>query len=186
MEKRRKTLNEDYLVWLYSLIDNRKRSYRNLASELHKKPFRWGVALDENRYEDGLDLRRRFTEGMDETHLEVRYFLKGECTFLEMLIALAQRMNGQLYDLDTQEDKTPTCFQELLGNLGMLHFYDTLHFSELDLIKIDRIVEIVIDRSYGADGTGSLFPIKRRPPRDMSRVEIWYQMMIYLNENHGL
>lgn len=186
MEKRRKTLRESYFDWLYKQIDGHRRSYIKLCRILYDKKFRWSVALDDNRCEDGLDLRRQFADGMDETHLEVQYFLKGDCTVFEMMVALAIRMNDQIYDLNSQENKTPKLFQELLGNLGMLHFYDALHLSVTDEVRIDQILEILMDRTYGRDGSGSLFPLKRRPPKDMSRVEIWYQMMAYLNENYGM
>lgn len=181
------TLKEDYFSWLYSLVKDKRRGYEKLCRELHSKKFRWSVHNDDNRCEDGINLRDLFIEErrIDESHLEVRYFLKGECTTLEVLVALARRINDLMYDLNRQEDKTSRWFQEMLQNLGLWQYDDRWDFTPISEAKIDEILEILMDRTYDQSGRGSLFPLKRRHPKDMTQVEIWYQLMLYLDENYG-
>lgn len=194
--RRTTNVKETYFLWLCTLIKNRRFNYWKLARELHNKKFRWSVPNDDNRCGDGLYLRQTFIEqeGLDEDHLEVVGFLKGECTVLEVLVALAQRIDFQTYDLDTQENKTSKWFFEMIGNLGLDKFPDENsrgdRLSELDELRIDEILEGWLDRSYAFDGTGGLFPLKRHNRhkgrmRDQTTVEIWYQMMAYLEERHG-
>lgn len=189
---RRTTLKEDYFSWLYGLVSKTPRSYMKLCRELHKYPFRWSVRNDDNRCADGISLRDRFIEeqNLDEAHLEVRYFLKGDCTVFEMMVALAERMDGITYDLKTHEDKKSKWFLEMLQNLKLSRFTDnsTPH-EELDPVQEATVcdtLQILLDRTYGRSGAGSLFPLKRRHPDDMSRTEIWYQLMAWLDENYGL
>jgi hypothetical protein len=189
---KRTTTKEEYFLWLYSLVDtHRKTSYIKLCRELHKIPFTWFVPNDDNRCSDGLSLRDEFIElrGLDETHLEVEYLLKGECTFFEMLVGLARRMEFTMYDLNPNRDKTPRWFMELIHNLGFNEHDDSTSreelLDEMVVTKIFEKVDTVLSRQYDFFGTGSLFPLKKRPPKDMSRVELWYQLMYYLEENYG-
>ncbi len=188
---RNQTIREEYFLWLYKLVDGRKRSYRKLCKELYETKFRWSVHNDDNRCEDGIELRDLFVEekGLDETHLEVESLLVGDCNVFEMMVALAQRMNNLSYDLNTQEDKTAKWFQEMLENLNLSVYLDNTsidaRLSPQQSGKVCEICDTLMDRTYDRYGNGSLFPLKRRHPKDMARVEIWYQLMLYLDENYG-
>lgn len=188
----RTTLRDDYVLWLYKHIGKLKPSYLKLCKELHRKKFRWFIQNDDNRCLDGLELRERFVEDtrLDESHTEVAYFLKEECSVLEVLVALAQRMNGLMYDLnDTGKNRSGEFFQEMLENLRLDRFTDNRspdgRFPPVDEAEIDEILEVMMDRTYGVDGRGGLFPLKKRHKEDQSGVEIWYQMMVWLDENYG-
>lgn len=197
--QQKKTIKEEYFLWLYKLVDGRKRSYRKLCRVLFDKRFRWSVHNDDNRGQDGLDLRDLFIEenALDESHLEVSYFLKGEWNMFEVMVALAQRINDVTYDLKTQENKTPKWFMEMIQNLRLERFSDNYSRFDGSSYPIDKgfdivtyqeicdILENLLDRTYDFYGNGSLFPLKRKPPQDMSKVEIWYQLMLYLDENYG-
>lgn len=188
----RETLNQSYFSWLYGLIRHKKRGYKKLCYELHQKKFFWSVHNDDNRCEDGLNLRDLFIDknNLDETHLEVRYFLKGDCTVFELLVALAQRMNELMYDLEHQEDHTSKWFLEMLRNLKLTRFTDKMaedeRFDPVTEAFIDDTLETFMHRSYDFNGSGGLFPLKKRPRKDQSTVEIWYQLMSYMDENYGL
>lgn len=184
----RTTLRDDYFSWLYSLVSSKRLSYKKLCMELHKKAFRWSVRNDDNRCDDGIELRNEFVElhHLDESHIEVQYFLKGACTTLEVLVALARRINDLQFDLNRQEDQTPRWFQEMLTNLGLWEYDDRWEFTPISESKVDEILEVLMDRTYDIYGNGSLFPLKKRHTKDMSTVEIWYQLMLYLDENYGL
>lgn len=188
----RSTLREEYFSWLYDLIKDRRYSYIKLASQLHHKTFEWSIRNDENRCEDGIALRDRFIDinHLDETHLEVKAMIDAPCTVLEVMVALAERMNDLMFDLsDTRSNKTPKFFHHMLVNLRLDRFVDNHNpdrrFSPVVEAEIDDILEVWLGRTYGYDGFGGLFPIKRRPPTDQSKVEIWYQVMAWLDENYG-
>lgn len=189
---RRTTLKDDYFSWLYSLVGKQKRTYVKLCRELHKIKFRWSVPNDDNRCADGLALRDRFIEeqNLDEDHIEVKYWLKGDCTVFEMMVALAQRIDGITYDLVHHEDKASKWFYEMLQNLRISRFTDNSSpYEELTPTQEAEVNEIfcdTLDRCYTFSGEGSLFPLKRRPPKDMRETEIWYQLMLWLDENYGL
>lgn len=186
-----RTLKEEYFHWLYNQIKPR-RTYYKLCGFLHTRAFRWSVNNDDNRYQDGLDLRDRFLQqtGMDENHTEVKYFLKGDCTIFEFLVALSHRINELMYDLNSTEDKSGKWFLEMLTNLGLNVYLDNYElnseFSSVTESKIDDIVEKLVSRNYDYHGFGGLFPLKMMPEKDQSKVEIWYQLMLYLDENYGL
>lgn len=187
-------LKEEYFSWLYNHIrEPRRRDYYvKLCKLLHAKPFKSYVHNDENRCADGIALRNIFSEmmGLDESHTEVHYFLKGECTIFEMMVALAKRMNELMYDLDDRGDHTPKWFLEMIRNLGLSEFTDeTTRDNRLDPVteaEIDDTLEKLVSRAYDFYGRGGLFPLKRRPPEDQTTVEIWYQLMRYLDENYGM
>lgn len=60
-----KELNQEYFNWMCQLVcDKRWRnkglSYQMLLSQLHSIDFQYTLPMDENRAEDGIDLRYRF------------------------------------------------------------------------------------------------------------------------------
>lgn len=193
MNRRNLSLKEEYFDWLCAQAGvNGRPGYRKLCHLLHEKRFRWKIHNDDNRCQDGLELRDHFIDLMhlDESHTEVRYFLKGECTVLEMMVALAKRINGQMFDLDRKDDQTERWFREMITNLNLHRFTDGI-FPDKELSPVaeaeaDDVLERFMERTYDIYGRGGLFPLKRRPPEDQTNVEIWYQLMLYLDENYGL
>lgn len=191
--RRRLTLREEYFKHLYNIVSPMPRTYYKLCQELHNKKFRWYIRNDQNRCKDGFHLRELYIEEqqLDEDHLEVREFMKEECTLFEVMVALAQRMNYQLSDLIEPGDRTNKYFFEMLQNLKLDKYSDAFlgpvrgQINPLHEIDIDDILESLLSRMYGYDGEGSLFPLKFRGPKDMATVEIWYQMMYYLDENYS-
>jgi hypothetical protein len=185
-----KALTELYFSWLYDKV-KQDRTYVKLCKELHKIRFRWTVHNDDNRASDGVGLRDIFIDenNLDERHLSVQYLLKGEATVFEVMVALALRMNDLMYELNDRENHAGRWFREMLMNLKLAEHTDNsepgTRFEEMTEQKIWQICDILMDRTYDYDGSGSLFPMKRKPPKDMRKVEIWYQLMLYLTENYG-
>jgi len=183
-------IDQRYFNWLYKLIGKQKLVYRKLCQEIHAKKFRWFIPNDDNRCEDGLNLRDEFLqEGfIIASEAAIDKFLKRDCTVLEVLVALSQRIEFLMDDLNPKQNHTSKWFSEMLINLRLNDFTDTHteidEFYPTDVVKIDQILENLISRTYDYYGNGSLFPMKRRPPKDMSKVEIWYQLMLYLDENY--
>lgn len=185
---RRLSVREEYFQWLCNLVGEKSRSYNLLCRILHSKEFRWFIRNDDNRCEDGLNLRDIFVQDkdLDSSHLEVASLFDGACTILEVLVALCRRINEITYDLDTQENTTAKWFLTMLENLGLKDYDDGYNFGrEFDPVtdtQIDEILEILMDRTYESDGRGGLFPLRRSVHRDQTKIEIWYQLMSYLEE----
>ncbi len=189
--RRSMTLKDSYFLWLYDHIKSKKYSYIQLCKILNSKTFRWNIHNDDNRCQDGLNLRYLYLEEnhLDEHHIEVAYWIKGDCTIFEMLVALAQRINDIMYDLDDQRDQTSKWFHEMILNLGLDIYQDGRNpdrrLNEMSELKIDDVLENLMDRTYDFNGHGSLFPMKNRPRKHRAEVEIWYQLMDWLEEVYG-
>ena len=181
-----RTFSQEYFDWLYSKIraNNKRLNHRHLLDILFKKDFRWTVNFDENRCDDGLELREIYIQefNIDEDHLEVQYFLKRKCSVLEVLVGLAIRMNDLEHILEDPKNHTNRWFHELLKNLKLDEFTDEL--GPIEEAEVDDILERWLGRTYDFFGRGGAFPLKKRPLKDQTRVELWYQMMSYLAENY--
>lgn len=138
--------------------------------QLYTTEFVWIVPNDDNRVEDGRDLRLRFLEDENIVDVDAEWMGFG-CSFLEMLIALAGT-------LSFETNKTSRFwFWHLLENLGLDSFTDNRYEEEY----VDEVVQRVIWRKYASNGHGGLFPL-RYADEDQRKVEIWYQLSAYLLE----
>ncbi len=168
-------LDEQYFVWLYGQVadhtlTNPCDTYWNLFRVLYQKEFVWFVPNDDNRAVDGMLMRQAFAEqrGIFVTD---EYWLRLGCSMLELLIAVARRLNYE----DLNERSVSFWFWHLIQNL-QLHFSDAF---KLPLRRIDDRLEMVIWRTYDENGKGGLFPF-HRAAKDQRKVEIWYQLSAYL------
>lgn len=174
MNERTQSLDESYFNWLVSQVasvsnPNPARTYYQLLEQMHLKRFDWFIPNDDNRLEDGRELRYEFMNGPSEDD--------AWCSFLEMLIALSRRAAFQSYS-DPIE-----WFWHLVENLDLRQFSDE-NFMELESRQIRHTLDVVVSREYASDGQGGLFPLKN-PPKDQRKVELWYQMAAYLLEGNG-
>jgi hypothetical protein len=170
-------LDESYLTWLYSQIGsvklrNRSKSHWSLARQLFKKEFVWFIPNDDNRVEDGRDLRFEFLEANGLTADEE--WLSMGCSMLELLIGLARRLTFEM------EGEPRVWFWHMIEMLDLFQYNDRVYDAQAE-DKIDEALNRVIFRTYEADGRGGLFPL-RRPPADQREVELWYQVSAYLLE----
>ena len=171
-----KPLDELYLTWLYRQIDevrlrHSSKTYWGLLKLLYTKEFVYLVSKDENRVEDGKELRYRFLdeEGIEDVDPNWMHL---PCSMLEMMIGLAGL-------LSFEADRTPhSWFWEMIQNLGLDGYNDRKH---IPVREVDDILDRVIWRNYDRDGHGGLFPL-RHSERDQRRIELWYQMSAYLIE----
>lgn len=173
------TLDEAYFEWLYSQIGtvklrNRSQSYWSLARQMLQKEFVWFIPNDDNRVEDGRDLRYEF---LDISGLDASPDWLGQgCSMLEMMIALSRR-------LSFEEDGEPRAwFWHMIEQLDLRRFNDRVYDENAE-VQINDALDRVIWRLYSSNGRGGLFPL-RRPPEDQTKVELWYQLNAYLIELH--
>lgn len=172
-------INNDYFEWLYNIACGDRYadeiSYRKLLMYLHSKSFRYSIPMDENRAEDGIDLRRRFA--YDYTSLEdADLYLTDECSVLEMILALAIRCEETIMDDGSIGDRTTQWFWGMIANLGLGFMTD----DRFDKKLADYIIERFLDRRYEPDGKGGLFRI-RNCTYDLRDIEIWIQLCWYLD-----
>lgn len=168
-------LDEQYLTWLYSMVASPKvtnphRTYWSLLKHLYTREFVWIVPNDDNRVEDGRDLRHEFLEAKRLRNVDPDWLGLG-CSVLELLIGISKRMS---FEADGQPRKW---FWILLDNLGLGNQSDGRYDSEY----VEEAIERLIWRTYNPDGSGGLFPLKG-PCDDQRNVEIWYQLSSYLIE----
>lgn len=173
------TLDRRYFDWLYSQIGpaknnrNPARSFWLLAEQLFKKQFNWHTPNDDNRIEDGKDLRDLFLE---DIHAERNQsWLDQECSMLEIMVALSRSI-----EFESSHDAY-YWFWRMIENLNLRIYTDDKYDDDVHFI-VDDALNIVIDRTYLYDGTGGLFPL-RHSKEDQRNVEIWYQMSAYLLED---
>jgi len=176
-----RTLDEAYLDWLYNQIGvirnrNPARSYWSLVLQLQKTPYTWTVPNDDNRVEDGKDLRHDWVR---ENHLSIddQMWFDLECSMLEMLIALSRRMSFETVRSSGE------WFWKLLDNIGLKDYSDDIYDRAVSE-RIDKTLTRVIMRTYNKDGSGGLFPLQD-PTNDQRKAELWYQMSAYLFEREG-
>lgn len=171
-------LDEAYFVWLYSQVgsvnnENLTKTYWNLARLLHDKEFTWSnIAMDENRAQDGKDLRKQFVRESGIRNVEEGWLSYG-CSVLEMLVALSIKLDFQ----DAQG--VSYWFWRMIDNLGLTECNDA---TTIDEPLVHHILDKVIERDYAKNGAGGLFPLQKTR-KDQRRVELWYQAENYLLEH---
>lgn len=168
--------DEPYYKWLVSQIEfpvNFKESFDDLLHCLHQKEFVWVISGDDNRIQDGLDLRTDFKYKFDIPNDFPELEFKEYVSVLEIIIAVSricEFIGGGL---------ASGWAWRLIDNLGLNHFYDPLDKEKLH--GVDEILEALIWRTYQRSGRGGFFPLLF-PEEDQTKVEIWYQLNAYINE----
>lgn len=169
-----RTLDQAYFEWLLAQVRSQhgSQTYRELCWELYKKEFVWIIPNDDNRIQDGLDL---LVEFFHENGLEVENVrIRDGCSCLELVIGLSRRL-AFIAGGDPIE-----WAWTLLGNLGFHSTSDPL--NDRNRAYIDGVLDRVIWRTYQADGVGGFFPLAFAND-DQRKVELWYQMSAYIEEN---
>lgn len=178
----RDILTNEYFNWMYNLVHDEKYckrlSYRKLLSYLHDRDFIYILDMDGNRAEDGVDLRYRFAyENGYSMPMTASYLDDRQCSILEMMVALAIRCEDSIMDDSDIGNRTGLWFWNMIKSLGLYHMND----ANFDKDAADKIIDKFLDREYEPNGNGGLFTIENCR-YDLRSVDIWYQMMFYLNE----
>ena len=175
----RDELSNEYFEWLFELMCTNRYSdnisYRKLLMYLHGKDFRYSIAMDENRADDGYELRYRYSLKRPDID-DIYAYLDEPCSVLEMMVALAIRCEEHIMDDDEIGDRTRQWFWNMVVNLGLGDMDD----ANFDKRYVNDVIERFLDREYEPDGRGGLFLI-RDCDVDLRDVEIWYQLMMYLD-----
>lgn len=169
-----------YFNWLYAKVarvDNPTPSltFYELLKTLHSTEFVWLLSGDDNRAEDGKELRREFLITAEIPDYP-EWRTQTPCSVLEMLIGFSRRAT---FTTDTPEHEW---FWEMIRNLGLAECNDA---SGVDPEEIRDTLEHFMWRRYTPDGDGGLFPL-RNPLEDQTEREIWYQFCDYLVDQNRL
>lgn len=179
-------IKQNYFRWLYELVSvdahRLNNNHRELLKILHKTSFYCRLPNDDNRVEDGKKLRETFAEISETDTDDILDCLVGPCSMLEMIIGVAVRMDFQLFD-SRKGERTAKWFWELIRNLDLKDYTDQHLSYEANRSQVENILERLLERDYGRNGQGGLFPLRMTHGRDQRNVEIWYQMMAYIDEN---
>jgi hypothetical protein len=169
-----------YFNWLYAKVLQIKHptpslTFDMLFKTLHNLEFVWLLSGDDNRAEDGKELRREFLI-MADIPDDVEWRTQIPCSVFEMLIAFSRRA----------ERNTGTSakewFWEFLDNLNLAGVNDA---SGVEPCDIEDTIEMFLWRTYRTDGDGGLFPL-RNPQSDQTEQEIWQQFCDYLVDQNRL
>lgn len=172
-------IEERYFNWLYEQVASVEASspslrFYGLFRMLHRIKFEWYILGDDNRAEDGEDLRVEFLNIFREEMPHEWYRL--ECSVLECLIALARRAEFQTMTSSRE------WFWMFIKNLGLKQFSDNQILLKSD---IKYKVSTFLGRSYDPSGEGGLFPLES-PREDQRTLQLWDQLSAYLAENEYL
>lgn len=170
-----------YMEWLLRTVRWEQLYPRSseIAFLMNGIPFKYVNPNDENRGIDGNDLRSSWCESRGMSYSGPY----DECSVLEMMIALAIRMDDEiLYDpsLGTRQD---TWFWLMMHNLGLEEVVRgySVH-DEFALGFVATVLDDLVVRDYQQSGAGGLFP-RENPSEDQRKLEIWDQMQGYLSEH---
>ena len=175
-------LHERYFQWMCGLVMgdqqySRNLSYEKLMRHLDARAFIWIIPMDEYRARHGVDLRYDFGYENHYPDRTIEHLLDiRECSILEMMVALARTCEERIMEDDTVGNRTGQWFWNMIVSLGLGSMSDSRYNER----EVDRILDIFLNRTYDANGRGGLFTIEDCP-YDLRAVDIWYQMMWYLN-----
>lgn len=157
-----------YFEWLVQQIKIDQEHYSEMLHLLHGQEFVWVIPNDDNRVHDGLDLRTEFADDVGGVHR----FHQG-VSVLEVIVGLSRRI---AFAAGGQPNQWA---YRLIENLGLHKLGNPL--SLYDKTVIGDILETLIWRKYKRDGYGGFFPLIDTD-EDQTKVEIWYQMNAYIEE----
>lgn len=163
---------EGYYEWLCESMGCYD-GYTRLFETMYSTEFVWSVANDENRAIDGIDLRVVYGNwvGIDVPP----GWSEWPCSFLEMVIGLAYRMNEIMYEAYTG-DRTAKYFWKMMHNAGLDRFSDSyLKERPTGARSLQKRIDTIIYRGYDEHGSPGLFP-NFETKKDLRKVELWYQM----------
>ena len=166
-----------YFNWLKAIVYKGSLepviNYDKVLTDLFNTPFIFSIPLDINRQYDGLSLRTTFTDAyrLNESDIDI------PCTVLEMMIALAIRCENSIMYSTSCGDRTSQWFWTMIKSLGLSVYIN----ENYDEVAVKTIIDNFLNRKYEPNGSGGLFTV-RMPDCDMRNIEIWVQLMWYLDE----
>lgn len=169
-----------YFDWLCRFINRGVGSrdtshYSNLLFYLFDIPFTYTIDMDENRAEDGIQLRYQFASEYDISDVDL-YLNDRCCSIFEMMIALSIRMEDSIMEDPDIGSRVAYWFWGMIKSLGLINCDD----YSFDYAYVKTVINRFLNHDYLANGRGGLFTVENSK-KDMRTIEIWYQMYEYVN-----
>lgn len=171
----------DYFDWLCEKVSpsNCHFQHRELLSILNDIDFIIPVGMpniinDDNRASNGENLRWHYVcDGGSREILE----LDKPCSVLELLIAISNEFES-ITDDYYERYNASYWFWMMIENLDLMDMID----GYLDLDKIYENIETFMFRRYDEDGSNGGIIVIPRCHKDLTNMELWNQMCLYLDE----
>lgn len=158
-------VDNEYYQWLLRRIDYLEGDgYDDALEVMFSTPFEWDIPNDDNRAEDGIQLRYIF---MDEEGWGTMPLDGKECTFFEMLVALAERIENDVM-WDGESDRTDEWFWLMIRNLGIKPW------------DLSGYTYGIIENFMHHKENVMLFPCDKK----LRKSEIWFQAQSFLMKNY--
>lgn len=177
---------QNYHDWLVNIVWDRSNyngpSYTRFFAFLFNAMFIPIMEMDISRVNDAIDLRYRFADETNTPYSAIGSDLNtenGTCNMLEMMVALALRMEEHIMSDEAYGNRTGQWFWQMVLSLGFVNVDD----SQFDEVAASIVVDKFNNRDYAPDGSGSLFTIPNSIS-DMRKIDIWYQMQYWINTNY--
>lgn len=172
-------LTENYLGWIEQLVvpPEHQGQFGKLIRKLFSIPFIPACRNDENRAENGWNLRYRFLYERGLPYDFANYISPSFCSVLELMTRLAVCCEEEYMCNPAYGDRTSRWFWEMLRSLG-LDWVTDYYFDEG---FVDTLIDRFQRRDYRPNGSGGLFTL-RCPVGDMRDYDIWHQFCLYVDE----
>lgn len=170
-----------YLSWLKSIVMKEDEEYDKLLILLDSISFIYIIERDQNRIQDGIDLRKSYEQEHGQI-IDIQndgIHTEQSCSVLEVMVAIAKRCEDTIMYDNSYGDRTYIWFHEMLDSMELLWMTDDNFNKQYALSKVN----IMTNRLYDYYGHGGLFTVMF-PTKDMRTIEIWDQMHEYLNEQY--
>lgn len=154
--------------------------YSELLDVLNGITFQTAFPLDDNRADDGIELRYKYGWYHHIPQTVIASELDYEpCSVLEMLVALADRCEHALMEDPLKGDRTAVWFWMFIENLDLLFPNGDLTLVYDGGLYIKQTIHKFMSRDYDRNGVGGLFPIPDSNV-DMREIDIWLQLHKYM------
>lgn len=172
-----------YFDWMYQIVGVNPippniRSYKKLLQHLNGVVFTYTMDMDSQRVDDAYYLRYEFLRELNLNESDFGYLLDRdlECSILEVMVALAFRMEQQILTEEEFGDRTGLWFWTMVDSLGLTPMYDAKYNPDYT----DEVLTRFLNREYFKNGSGGLFTVNGSRI-DMRKTDIWYQMCAFVN-----
>lgn len=171
-----------YFCWVVNNVYNREVSheYDALMKYIFQKKYEYDNWYDENRKSDGLSMRRdwfRENEGFDISERDKKFRDTAPCSWLEMFVAFAMRIESLKADPDVG-DRTPQWFWLMMTSLGLSKMTN----AKFNPKEANKILHTLAYHEFNEDGSGGGLFVIHDPTKNMKTSDLWYQMQYYLSE----
>ncbi len=185
--------NEAYFDWLLNRVgvDKGHNGYSCLCEIMYEHQFIPIVEMDDNRWYAARRLRINYADDcgysiheQDKVAAEIENEI-GDCTFLELLVSLAENMRTETED-GPYDAPASKWFDEMVCNMGLETYTNAMiNTYESAYGEADEAIMRVTYRTYRKNGIGGLFPLKK-PKLDQREVELAIQLNNYIAENYDI